>query len=136
MMLADYQCLLSSSALVLKDASLLDIAENKGKRLFSDPSWAPPVLSNFPPQSTRASTTVCTPDFNACSQRYIQALSAQLQFGSQAGCMPCLRDSLLPPRLAPAQTQFRIYSPQNLSLFSSLTDSSALKTKLIIFHAI
>lgn len=60
MMLADYQCLLSSSALVLKDASLLDIPVNKGKGLFSEPSWALQVLSNFPLKSTRASTSVHT----------------------------------------------------------------------------
>lgn len=60
MMLADYRCLLSSSALVLKDASLLDIPVNKGKGLFSDPSWALQVLSNFPLKSTHASTSVHT----------------------------------------------------------------------------
>lgn len=68
-MLADYQCLLSCSALVLKDASLLDIPVNKGKGLVPDPSWALQVLNIFPLKSTCAPTTVSTPDFNVWSQR-------------------------------------------------------------------
>ena len=123
-MLAAYQCLLAHGALVLlwqsqvpMDSSAQDCASALKNWAFPSPILGLQVPTSLPLRYARTLTTVHTPDFDTLSQRL--STPSPLGIGLDLRLAVCpLGNSLLPPLLAPAQTQLCIYSPQKPCLCS------------------